>query len=99
MTKKIFEKLQYDGLKIGDYIKDLRVRGGYSQNDVYLSCGMSTSGYSRIENNLTFPNKTTCTLIFSLFDRENLQKHLNVYDNVKIAYLEYKEKQKRDKRV
>jgi len=69
-------------MKIGNTIKELRLKEGYSQKDLSIKSGLSERTIQRIEKNEVTPNPHTLKVLGEIFD-ENFYQFENKIQPVK----------------
>ena len=68
--------LKFVHMKIGNKIKELRLKGGYSQKDLSIKSGLSERTIQRIEKDEVTPNPHTLKVLEEIFE-ENFRQFEN----------------------
>ena len=68
--------LTFVHMKIGNKIKELRLKGGYSQKDLSIKSGLSERTIQRIEKDEVTPNPHTLKVLGEIFE-----ENFHIFEN------------------
>jgi transcriptional regulator with XRE-family HTH domain len=79
-------------MKIGQWIKELRLQRGYSQLYLSIKTGLSERTIQRLEKNHVTPSSNTLKLLGDVFEEDffkfkNQEKIINKYQKINIMYV------------